>query len=223
MTELIVMLTHQDLTVSNAEQVFEQACDTQARYWGFKEAPLPLDKMKRLFRQMHDCGKKTVLEVVAYTPSEGLAGAEMAADCGCDILMGTCFTHEISAFCLSHNIKYMPFVGSIEGRPSVLTGSIDDMVAEGQRYIHEGAFGIDLLGYRYPADTPALISQMVNNTPGPVCVAGSIATYRQLDYIKTVNPWAITIGSAFFEKAFGENIARQIDRVCEYLAWKKKE
>lgn len=43
----------------------------------------------------------------------------------------------------------MPFVGSITGRPSVLTGTIDEMVAEANRYLEKGVYGIDLLGYRY--------------------------------------------------------------------------
>ena len=50
--ELIVMLTHNDFTVSNAEEIFEQCKDSKARYWGFKDHPLPLEKMKRLFARM---------------------------------------------------------------------------------------------------------------------------------------------------------------------------
>ena len=94
-TELIVMLTHNDLTVRNAYQVFEQCKDTKALYWGFKEKPLPIEEMRRIYAKMKDCGKRTVLEVVAYSEKEGLEGAQMAASCGCDILMGTCFHESI--------------------------------------------------------------------------------------------------------------------------------
>lgn len=218
MSELIVMLTHNDLTVGNAEEVFDQCRNTKAKYWGFKEAPLPLENMKRLYRNMKDHGKKTALEVVAYTPEEGLAGAQMAAECGCDILMGTCYTKEILDFCAGHQIQYMPFVGTINGRPSVLSGSIESMIAEGQRYAEAGAFGIDLLGYRYIHNPDELIERLVKRLSAPVCVAGSIASYQQLDTIKAINPWAITIGSAFFENAFGNDMADQIDCVCDYLA-----
>ena len=96
--ELIVMLTHNDFTVSNAEEIFEQCKDSKARYWGFKDHPLPLEKMKRLFARMKACGKTTVLEVVAYTEEEGLEGARMAVECGCDILMGTVFHDTINDF-----------------------------------------------------------------------------------------------------------------------------
>ena len=51
----------------------------------------------------------------------------------------------------------------------------------------------------------------------PVCLAGSINSYKRLDEIKELSPWSFTIGSAFFEKRFGETIAEQIDRVCSYI------
>ena len=44
-------------------------------------------------------GKSTFLEVVEYTEEQGLKGAEMALECGCDILMGTVYFDSINAFC----------------------------------------------------------------------------------------------------------------------------
>ena len=48
--ELIVMLTHNDRTAANAREIFEQCKNSKARCWGFKEEPLTLDEMKKLFR-----------------------------------------------------------------------------------------------------------------------------------------------------------------------------
>ena len=67
---LIVMLTQNDFTVSDAAAIFEACKDTQAEFWGMKE-----------------CGKTTFLEVVAYTEAEGLEGARSrrragAVQCG---------------------------------------------------------------------------------------------------------------------------------------------
>jgi len=59
------MLTYNDVTVSNAYEVFEQCKNTKAVYWGFKEEGLPLEQMKKLYSYMKSCGKTTVLEVVA--------------------------------------------------------------------------------------------------------------------------------------------------------------
>lgn len=216
-SELIVMLTHNDLTVENAYEIFEQCQDTKALYWGFKEQPLPIEDMKRIYSKMKECGKRTVLEVVAYTEAEGLEGAQMAATCGCDVLMGTCYSESIHKFCQQHNIAYMPFVGQITGRPSILMGSIDSMVEEAKRLKEKGVFGVDLLGYRYEQDAEQLISDVVNKVGNPVCVAGSIDSYERLQFIKKVQPWAFTIGSAFFENKFGDTFAEQINKVCDFI------
>lgn len=215
--ELIVMLTHDDLTVENAYQIFEECRNTKALYWGFKEQPLPLAEMQRIYARMKECGKRTVLEVVAYSEAEGLEGAQMAAACGVDVLMGTCFYESILRFCVEHGIEYMPFVGLITGRPSILQGSVDSMLAEAAALKEQGVFGVDLLGYRYCADAQELIAKMVAASGLPVCVAGSIDSYERLQFIKDVQPWAFTIGSAFFEQKFGTSIAEQINKVCDFI------
>ena len=68
---LIVMLTNNDKTVDNAYEIFEKCKDSKAKCWGFKEEPLPLEEMKKLYTYMKKCGKTTFLEVVAYTEEEG--------------------------------------------------------------------------------------------------------------------------------------------------------
>ena len=57
--ELIVMLTHNDITVPDAAAVFARCQHTRARYWGFKEEGLPFAEMQTLFAQMKACGKTT--------------------------------------------------------------------------------------------------------------------------------------------------------------------
>lgn len=215
--ELVVMLTYQDLTSEDAEKIFEECKHSQAKYWGIKEKPISHERMKKLFSHMKECGKTTFLEVVAYSMEEGLDGAQTAVECGCDILMGTKFHKEIADFCKAHNIKYMPFVGDIEGRPSVLKGAIPDIVNEAIEVVENGAYGVDLLGYRYVDDAQELIRQVVGETDAPVCVAGSIDSYQRLDEMKEYKPWAFTIGSAFFENKFDDNFASQINKVCEYI------
>lgn len=106
--ELIVMLTHNDVTVPDAAAVFARCQHTRARYWGFKEEGLPFAEMQALFAQMKACGKTTCLEVIAYTEPECLHGAEMAAACGCDILMGTVYSDAVHAYCRAHGLRYMP-------------------------------------------------------------------------------------------------------------------
>ncbi|MGV3244979.1 hypothetical protein [Staphylococcus sp. 11261D007BR] len=217
-SELIVMLTYNDYTVDNAYHVFESCKDTKAQYWGFKDEGLPKSEMKSLFTYMKECGKTTVLEIVAYTEEEGLNGAQLAQECGCDILMGTTYFPSIHTYCLDHNIKYMPFAGNVYNRPSILTGSVEEIINNAQEMIDQNIFGVDLLGYRYDQDASVLISQFLNQVNAPVCLAGSIQSYEQLDFIKNVSPQYFTIGSAFFDRCFGEAFYDQIDTVCDYLA-----
>lgn len=215
--ELIVMLTWHDYTVENAIEVFEQCQCSEAIYWGIKEHSLPVEQMKELFAKMKGCGKTTILEVVAYNEQEGLAGARLAVECGCDILLGTKFYDSINNYCQEHNLKYMPFVGELEGRPTVLSGNIATLIQEAQNYIDKGVYGINLLGYRYTGDATLLNKTFLQHINAPVCLAGSINSYERLDEIKEVQPWAFTIGSAFFEKKFGENMTEQINSVYNYM------
>lgn len=216
-TRLIVMLTHHDRTVENAPEVFEACRGTGAEYWGMKEEGLPPERMRALYRRMQECGKKTALEVVAYTEAEGLQGAQLAAGCGCDLLMGTLFFDSIAAFCRTHGLRYLPFVGRVHGRPSVLDGTPEEMVLQAGDCLRRGAFGVDLLGYRHTGDKSALIRRFTAEVPAPVCVAGSIDSFARLAEIKRAAPWAFTIGSAFFEEKFGTGFASQIGRVLDFL------
>lgn len=215
--ELIVMLTLNDRTVKNASQVFEQCKNSKAKYFGFKEEGIPLSQMIKLYNSIKACGKSTVLEVVAYSEYDGLAGAKIAAECGCDILMGTMYFDSIRDFCKSKGIKYMPYVGNVLERPSVLTGSIDGMIAEAKECLEKGVDGFDLLGYRYTEDARELIERFVNEVDAPVCVAGSVDSYERLDELKDIEPWSFTIGGAFFNNRFDGTIPEQIDKVCEYI------
>lgn len=214
---LIVMLTHDDRTVPDAYEIFRQCRNSDAEYWGMKEKPLPFQDMKKLYSYMKECGKKTVLEVVAYTENECIQGAEMAVDFGCDILMGTVFSDTVNDICKKNNIRYMPFVGEITGIPSVLDGNIESMIAQAETYLAKGVYGIDLLGYRYTGNASELNRQFVSRLNAPVCIAGSISSYQRLDEIKKASPYAFTIGSAFFEKRFGKDFCEQINTVCRYI------
>ncbi|AMY06803.1 hypothetical protein CD149_07000 [Staphylococcus condimenti] len=216
-SELIVMLTHNDYTVHNAREIFEECKDSKAKYWGFKDKGISIEQMKELFAYMKAHGKTTFLEIVEYTEKESLAGAKLALECGCDILMGTKFFHSVNKFCIDNNLKYMPFAGEIVDRPSILKGNIEDIVNEAKEYSAQGVFGFDLLGYRYVGDPVHLINEFVTQLELPVCVAGSLDSYEKLDVIKRISPWAITVGSAFFDNKFEGTFSEQIDKVYDYI------
>lgn len=215
--ELIVMLTYHDRTVENACQIFEQCKNAKAKFWGFKEEGIPLEQMKKLFARMKECGKTTVLEVVAYEEKECMEGARKVAECGCDILMGTLFFDSVNEFCRENHLKYMPFVGTVTDRPSILEGTVEEMIEEAHSYLARGVYGFDLLGYRYTGDAAALIKRFVSEVSAPVCIAGSVNSCERLDKIRDASPWAFTIGGAFFENKFHGTFCEQINQVCEYM------
>ncbi len=216
--ELIVMLTHNDKTVADAIEVFEASKDTPAIYWGFKEAGLEKDKMKKLVKMMKQAGKTTFLEVVEYTEDECIAGAKIGVECGFDILMGTMYFDSVRDIAKEAGMKYMPFVGEITGRPSILGGTIDGMIEEANSLIEKGIDGIDLLAYRFTGDPEELAARFVKEVDLPVCLAGSIKSFERLDKMKEIAPWTYTIGSAFFDKKFGDiSFADQIKVVCDYM------
>lgn len=214
---LIVMLTYNDETVDNAYEIFEQCKNSEAKFWGLKEKSLPLDEMKKLYKYMKECGKTTFLEVVEYTEKKGLEGAKIALKCGCDILMGTVFFDSINEFCKENNLKYMPFVGKVTERPSILEGKINEIVKEASDYLKKGVYGFDLLGYRYTGNAQKLNEIFISQIKAPVCIAGSVNGYERLDELKNTNPWAFTIGSAFFENKFEGTFEEQINKVCRYM------
>lgn len=215
--KLIVMLTHHDRTVGNAMEIFESCKDTKAEYWGFKEVGIPLDEMKRLCAMMKEAGKTTFLEVVAYTEKECLEGAKMAGECGFDYLMGTMYFDSIRDYAKEAGLKYLPFVGKIVGRPSVLEGTVEGIVEEAKGLLEKGVDGFDLLGYRFTGDPVELNNTFVKEAGAPVCLAGSVDSYKRLDEVKTSGSWAFTIGGAFFENKFEGSFAEQIDKVVEYM------
>ena len=216
--ELIVMLTHNDKTVQDAIEVFEAAKDAPATYWGFKEIGLPVDKMKKLVKMMKAAGKTTFLEVVAYTEEECIEGAKIGVECGFDILMGTLYFESVHKIVKEAGMKYMPFVGNIHGRPSILEGTIEGMIKEANMLADKGVEGIDLLAYRYTGDPEELAAKFVASVKVPVCLAGSINSFERLDKMKEIGPWTFTIGSAFFKKEFGDlSFGDQIKVVSDYM------
>ena len=218
--ELVVMLTHNDQTVPNAIEVFEAAKDSKAKFWGFKEIGLPEEKMKILVDKMKAAGKTTFLEVVDYTEEGCVEGAKIGARCGFDILMGTLYFDSVKKVAEEAGMKYMPFVGELSGRPSILGGTIEGMIEEANDLVdNKGIKGFDLLGSRFTGDAVKLNEEFVKQVRADVCLAGSVSSFQRLDEVKATGAWAFTIGGAFFENKFGEGLSfgEQIDVVVDYM------
>lgn len=201
--KLIVMLTHHDVTVKNAKEVFEACKDLPVRNWGFKDVGLQPGDMKELCQLMKLSGKTTFLEVVTYSELECMRGAQLAVECGFDYLAGTIFYDSVLDYIKQHDVKYCPFVGRVSGSPSVLKGTVEFCVNQAEAYAKKGVYGIDLLGYRYAEGDPEVFSrEIVAKCQLPVIMAGSIDSQKRIEVVRKMNPWTFTMGSALFDKKF---------------------
>jgi hypothetical protein len=200
--ELIVMLTYHDLTVPNALELFERLKDTAVTHWGFKDVGLPPEQMKPVVAAMKAAGKTTYLEVVSLSEAEGLSGAELAVELGFDVLMGTVFFPSINDYLKDKPVRYYPFPGRVHGHPSLLDGTVEEIVAHARWLEAQGAHGMDLLTYRYTGDAPRLLREVVKAASVPIVSAGSIASYERIGEVWRAGAWGFTIGSAFFESKF---------------------
>jgi hypothetical protein len=189
--ELIVMLTHHDQTVPDALELFGRARDYPIRHWGFKDVGLSPKEMHTVVTAMKDAGKVTFLEVVSLSEEEGLRGARLAIDMGFDILMGTVFYPSIGDYLKDKPVRYYPFPGHVHSHPSILDGTIDDIVAHASELESYDVQGLDLLTY----------------------------SFERINEVWDAGAWGFTIGSAFFEKKFvpDGSFEENVWAVCNWL------
>ena len=205
--ELIIMLTNNDITVTNAAEVFDSCKDLPAEHWGFKDVGLSKDEMIALNKQMKAAGKTTYLEVVTYTEEGCIEGAKLAGECGFDYLTGTVFFPAVMDVLKQYNMKYLPFPGKVGGSPVTLTGTIEEIVADSVRLIEAGADGVDLTSYRYTDGDPMELAFAVGNRVGmdKLTIAGSISNTERMDKMNALGCKAYTMGSALFNSNFVPN------------------
>ncbi|MGM0366515.1 MAG: hypothetical protein ACQEP5_08270 [Actinomycetota bacterium] len=218
--KLILMFTHNDVTVEDALDYFDKVKDLDVDYYGFKEIGLAPDNMKKLVDAIHSIGKEAFLEVVEYEEDKIKAPAEMAVDMGFDCLMGTIYYPSIWDI-IDKKIRYFPFCGKIYGRPSVLDGTIEEITDDARKLEDAGADGFDILAYRYkyPDKVDRLVSSLKKAVSIPIVSAGSINSFQRLEQTIDHGVWGFTIGGAFFEKkfvpqgSFRDNVAAVVDRL----------
>ena len=217
---LIVMLTFNDETVKNAKECFLSCKDLPVKDWGFKDIGLPKDEMVDLVQTMKAEGKVTNLEVVSLSEEEGLAGAKIAVEAGFDILMGTVYYDSIRDYLKGTGVKYYPFCGKVYGHPSILDGTIEEVVAHAKELESKGVEGLDLLSYRYTGDPVKLLTEVVKAVKIPVVSAGSIDTYDRIMEVVGTGADGMTMGSALFAKKFDADgdFHDNLKLVCDFMA-----
>jgi len=211
------MLTHHDVTVSNARDCFRQAADLPVQYWGFKDVGLNTREMEALVAEFREAGKTPVLEVVSFDEKDLLTAAALAATCGVQYFTGGEFSPAVLERTHAAGMKYFPFCGQVGGSPIELTGTPDDVLDDAGRIRDLGADGVDLVAYRYTNGDPIqLAKQVVHEFGGDkVIVAGSINSAERIQLMHEIGPFGYTIGGALFDGAFapGGSFRDNLERV----------
>jgi hypothetical protein len=215
--EFIFMLTHDDVTVDDAVDVFAGLRDSGLRYVGFKDVGPPPSVLREVTDAAHEAGMEVMLEVVSTQIGEEVRSLRAAPQIGVDWVLGGTHPHKGIELLDGTGIRYWPFPGTIVGHPSVLKGEIDEIAAHAAELTAlEGVYGLDLLAYRHPdVDPLALTRAVVEAADGPVIAAGSVATTRQIADLEAAGAWGFTIGGAIFDGRLpgGPSVAGQIEAV----------
>jgi len=216
--EIIAMLTQNDVTVKDAYNVFLSSCDLDVRHWGIKNTGINKDDMYKLVKVMKEKGKKTFLEVLAYDETSCLDIVKTAAECGFDEVLGTLYFPSVHKFLNDNKIPYKPFAGKVSGIPCVLEGAYSQIINDAKRLLEKGVSGFDLLTFRHKENGEELARQFCKAVNMPICIAGSISSFKHIDVILDIAPWGFTIGSALFENKFAHGSFRDnLLAVIEYV------
>ena len=196
MIEFIFMLTRDDVTLSDAREVYASIAGTGVRHVGCKDVGLPTDELKALMDDIRSNGHETWIEVVSETEEDTLASARAAAEIRPDHLIGGTLIEPVQEILEGTGIRFFPYVGRIVGHPCLLRGAIDEIADDARRAEQLGVDGINLLAYRYDGDVDALVEAVVDATSLPVIAAGSVDSQARIQALDERGVWAFTIGTA---------------------------
>ena len=155
----IFMLTRDDKTVEEAEQHLKIALAAGVHHIGFKDVGLPFERLKKLNAAINAGGATSYLEVVSLDKESEISSAKAAVEIGVDILLGGTNVDAVLPILAGTNIQYFPFPGEIKGHPSVLVGTIDEVVNSAVGLAErKGVHGLDLLAYRSNENATGLMA-----------------------------------------------------------------
>lgn len=222
MPKFIFMLTHHDVTIQNALEVFHQVKDTGLECLGCKNIGLPEKELQELISSARAMGMTTFLELVSYEKRETMDALMTAERLKVDYLIGGMpfFTDMVMNFKREKGIKtrYLPYAGGVVGHPCVLKGSIDYIISDAKRAIELGAAGINLLAYRHGEEDPhELLREYIRRIHVPTVVAGDINSLERIREVAALGYWAYTIGGAVLERKFvpGGSLKDQVAAVLD--------
>jgi hypothetical protein len=216
MIEFIFMLTRDDVTLSDAREVYASIAGTGLRHVGCKDVGLPREELAALMDDIRSNGHETWIEVVSETEEDTLNSARVAAEIRPDHLIGGTLIEPVQEILAGTGVKFWPYVGQIVGHPCLLRGSIDEIVADTERAAALAVDGINLLAYRYDGDVEALVRAVVGASDLPVICAGSVDSVERIRSLDAAGAWAFTIGTAALDgKLVGGPLSAELAAALE--------
>ena len=218
----IFMLTRNDRTVADASQQLQTALSLGVRHIGFKDIGLPIEQLKGLNAAIKAGGATSYLEVVSLDRESEIVSAKAAVEIGVDILLGGTRVDDVLPIIHKTGIRYFPFAGRITGHPSVLEGTIEEIVESAKAIAgRDGVHGLDLLAYRSAENVPELMRAVCAAVSKPVYVAGSIATPERIAIVQDAGAAGFTIGTAALDGKYpadGTDVSSQLTAIIRDVA-----
>lgn len=217
MSEFVLMLTRNDLTVPDAPQLLQRALTTDTRHIGFKDVGQPLEVMRELVESIHAAGRHAHLEVVSLTEEDERRSLQIGLDLGFDYILGGTRPTVGREMLAGTAVRYFPYVGHVVGHPGTLEGSVEEILAD-ITAVADGVDGVNLLAYRHttiPGDD--LVAAVCAASPVPVLVAGSIASPERVRRVTAAGAWGFTIGAAALDLQVvaGADFEAQLDATLQ--------
>jgi hypothetical protein len=211
------MLTENDATVADAIATYDSLRESPVRFVGFKDVGLPIPVLKQLAQRIRADERKVMLEVVATSREAELESIRAALEIGVDYLLGGRHVEDALPLLRGSSVRYFPFAGRTVGHPTVLEGTMDEIVDDARRIAAmPGVHGLDLLAYRFAGegDPAELTQRVVEAVDVPVIAAGSIDREPRVKSMIDARTWGFTVGSALFQHAFVDRrLSAQVDTI----------
>lgn len=225
MSNFVLMLTRDDVTVADAADLLEQALATGVIHIGFKDVGLSAPEMHALVDRIKAAGRRAHLEVVSLTEDDERRSIEIGMELGVDYLLGGTRWRLGAGLLRGSGIRYFPYAGAVSSHPGVLGGDPDQILND----IAEMATavdGVNLLAYRHhalPGDE--LVETISSKSAIPVLVAGSIDSTERIDIVRHTGAWGFTVGAAALDAKFvaGQGLAAQLAAILDAAGPQKSD
>lgn len=194
MIRCVAMLTHNDITVPNALEVFEQNKHAKAEYWGFKDVGVTLEEGEALLKAMVSAKKHVVIEPLTQDEEMANKWADLAIKYQIDGVLGYFFPSVSAKLKAAGILSFPPFGGRNDEMR--LVGTIEELTKAAMEIIEAGSSGIRMSAYRWvegnPEELAAALKLKFDAAGIPFMMTGSVNDFGKLDVIKQMQPWGIT-------------------------------